>query len=95
MLKYFTRIGISLSVLINVIFGGKCNQTFSARNYQWKRENKFNLVYILDLLFFDEYHCKESWIWWIVHDDLIQKNYEEYVSGKQIVESEIYITRYV
>lgn len=63
--KYIERIGIALSVLLNVILGGYSNQTFSARNYGWKREGKFNLVWLIDILFwFDPDHCMNSWIYW-------------------------------
>ena len=32
------------SVLINVIFGGDSNQTISARNWELRRNGKFNIV---------------------------------------------------
>jgi hypothetical protein len=46
--KYLSRIGIALSVLFNVILGGYSNQTFSARNWSWKRKGKWNLVWLID-----------------------------------------------
>ena len=46
--KYVSRIGIALSVLLNVILGGYSNQTFSARNWGWYREGKWNLVWFID-----------------------------------------------
>lgn len=48
MLHYFARIGIALSVLLNVILGGPSNQTFSARNYGWQRAGRHNLVFLID-----------------------------------------------
>lgn len=45
---YFARIGIALSVLLNVILGGKSNQTFSARNWDLKRRKKPNMVNCID-----------------------------------------------
>lgn len=48
MLMYFKRIGIALSVLLNVTLGGKSNQTFSARNWDRKRNGKTNLVLLID-----------------------------------------------
>lgn len=51
MLKYFYRIGIALSVLLNVVLGGYSNQTFSARNWGWKRSKKPNLVWLIDAIF--------------------------------------------
>lgn len=47
-LMYFGRIGIALSVLFNVILGGYSNQTFSARNWGWKRQGKPNIVWLID-----------------------------------------------
>lgn len=49
---YFARIGIALSVLFNVILGGYSNQTFSARNYAWKRKGVMNLAYVIDTVFY-------------------------------------------
>lgn len=48
MLKYLARIGIALSVLLNVILGGPSNQTFSARNWGRKRKGQANLVWLID-----------------------------------------------
>lgn len=48
MLTYFKRIGIALSVLLNVVLGGPSNQTFSARNWGWKRNKQLNLVWLVD-----------------------------------------------
>ena len=65
--KYFQRIFIALSILLNVILGGYSNQSFSARNYGWKREGKVNLVLLIDTIFwFDPDHCMQSWSYWIV-----------------------------
>lgn len=66
--KYMKRIGIALSVLINVFFGGESNQTFSARNYGWKKQKKPNLVWLIDFVakygFKDPDHCLNSWVYW-------------------------------
>jgi hypothetical protein len=40
--------GTALSILLNVILGGRSNQTFSARNYQRKLDGKPNLVWLID-----------------------------------------------
>ena len=48
---YITRLILVLSVLINVFLGGKSNQTFSTRNWEWKRAGKFNVVFLIDFLF--------------------------------------------
>lgn len=78
---YFIRIGIALSVLLNVILGGSSNQTFSARNYHWKRQGKINFVREIDFLsnlisktikiIFKvnidlTNHCMTSWSYWII-----------------------------
>ena len=63
--KYLQRVGIAISVLFNVILGGYSNQSFSARNYAWKRANKPNLVWLIDSIFwFDQNHCMNSWLYW-------------------------------
>ncbi len=68
---YFERVGIALSILFNTLTGGPSNQTFSARNYGWKREGRYNLVYIIDLLYYyDPNHCMESWVWWYTRRDI-------------------------
>jgi len=69
--KYFQRVGIAISVLFNVILGGYSNQSFSARNYAWKREGRTNLVWIIDFLFwFDPEHCMNSWLYWYTRKTL-------------------------
>ena len=55
------RIILFVSRVINVLTGGSWYQTFSARNHDWKREGKFNLVRLIDLLLGDG-HCMMSWI---------------------------------
>jgi len=60
---YTTRVGIALSVLFNVLLGGESNQTFSARNWGWERDGKFNLCNVIDF-FFGQGHCLECWAYW-------------------------------
>ena len=62
---YLKRILTALSVLINVILGGQNNQTFSARNHQWQKEGKPNIVYFIDMLI-GKGHCLEAWAYWKV-----------------------------
>jgi len=62
---YLFRVGIALSILINVILGGKSNQTFSARNYQRKKDSKPNLVWFIDLVL-QKGHCQMCWVNWTV-----------------------------
>jgi len=69
--KYIERVGIAFSVLLNVILGGYSNQTFSARNYGWKREGKPNLVWLIDAIFWsNSNHCLDAWSYWIVRKEL-------------------------
>lgn len=56
-----------MSVLFNVLTGGSSNQTFSARNWQWKKDGRFNLVWIIDKLAGKD-HCAECWVYWKVRD---------------------------
>ncbi len=66
MKDYFSRLGTAISVLLNVILGGYSNQTISARNYDFKKRNLPNAVYLIDKLFFwDKEHCKICWVYWI------------------------------
>lgn len=63
--KYVARVSVALSVLFNVLLGGPSNQTFSARNYGWKRKGKYNLEWFINsLIWFDKDHCKRSWTYW-------------------------------
>ncbi len=66
-MKYLTRTGVAMSVLFNVLTGGASNQTFSARNWQWKKDGKFNLVWIIDKIL-GKGHCTECWVYWKVRD---------------------------
>lgn len=63
MTLYFYRVGIALSILFNTMTGGETNQTFSARNYEWKRNKKFNIVKYIDMVL-GAGHCLECWITW-------------------------------
>ena len=68
---YLSRIGIAMSVLFNVILGGHSNQTFSARNWHWKRSNKWHIVPIIDTLWYKEpNHCLVCWTYWIVRKEI-------------------------
>lgn len=69
--KYIVRVGIALSVLLNVILGGPSNQTFSARNWGWKRNKKPNIVWLIDKFFFlEDHHCMTSWVYWRLRKNL-------------------------
>lgn len=69
-MMYFYRVGIALSVLLNVMLGGYSNQTFSARNWAWKREGRWNMVWLIDKISCQG-HCRMSWIYWVVRKDKI------------------------
>lgn len=85
LLKYLLRVGIAISVLINVILGGPSNQTFSARNYGWKLEKKLNLVWLIDsIFFFDKNHSLYSWVYWKAGKNLRKKQYYKQISEDYI-----------
>ena len=65
MRAYLFRVGIALSILINVILGGRSNQTFSARNYQRQRDGKANCVKAIDRVLGKD-HCLFCWTNWKV-----------------------------
>lgn len=78
MKDYVWRVGVSISVLLNVILGGSPDQSFSARNYEWKRQGRFNLVWLIDLVFRsalrEDSHCLESWSYWKIRVTKLHKN---------------------
>jgi len=78
MLEYLKRVGIALSVLFNVLLGGYSNQSFSARNYAWKKQGKRNLVSVIDFVFKkvfkDDNHCLSAWVYWYTRKNYKQRN---------------------
>jgi len=66
--SYLHRVGLALSVLFNVITGGASNQTFSARNWHWQKNNRPNIVWLIDLLL-GRNHCMECWVYWKVREN--------------------------
>ena len=60
---YLKSVLRALSILMNVILGGAMNQTFSARNYQRKKDDKKNLVSLIDMLLGED-HCMLCWVRW-------------------------------
>lgn len=83
MVKYFNRISVAFSILLNCILGGKSNQTFSARNWQRQRDGKLNLVWLLDLIFLKRGHCSDSWIKWTLINNSITNYNENMGFGKK------------
>lgn len=67
-MTYVVRVAVALSVLFNVLTGGASNQTFSARNWGWKKQGKPNLVWLIDFLFGRD-HCAECWVYWQARKD--------------------------
>jgi hypothetical protein len=65
--KYINRVLVATSVWINVVTGGASNQTFSARNWHWKKNGKPNAVYVIDFFLGDD-HCSECWVYWKVRE---------------------------
>ncbi len=63
--NYAMRMLIATSILINVLTGGPSNQTFSARNWGWKKVGKPNIVWVIDILLGAQ-HCAVSWAYWTV-----------------------------
>jgi hypothetical protein len=75
-IDYIKRCGTAFSVFFNVIFFGESNQTFSARNWHWKRNSKPNIVWLINVAFNDSHHCMESWVYWKVRKDFGSKTKE-------------------
>ena len=65
MSRYLSNLSDATSVLLNVALGGEPNQTFAARMWQRKKNSKFNIVIILDLIFGRD-HCAKQWAYWII-----------------------------
>jgi len=84
---YWMRVFTALSILINVILGGKSSQTFSARNYERKRSGKWHLVELIDFLFKnDPEHCLGSWVNWQVRKTAIDKFQREKANESRTIE---------
>lgn len=54
-----------MSMTTNKMLGGETRQTFSAANWQRKRNGQLNLVPVIDLVF-GRGHCVEAWVNWKV-----------------------------
>lgn len=79
--RYFSRVGTAISVLLNVLLGGASNQTLSARNYALQKQGKPNFVWLIDTLFFwDDNHCMTSWLYWFLRKD-VQHEMKEKLNG--------------
>ena len=65
MTRYIGNLSTALSVLLNVALGGDICQTFAARNWQRKKDNKFNIASIIDAFLGRDY-CAKQWAYWKV-----------------------------
>jgi cytochrome c-type biogenesis protein CcmH/NrfG len=63
LVTYLNRVTLALSILVNVLLGGHSYQTIGARNLQRMRDNKLNLVWLLDFIYGD-CHSLNLWIDW-------------------------------
>lgn len=73
-ISYLKRNGTAISILFNTLTGGASNQTFSARNWEWKRLGKYNIVWAIDSLFFlESEHCFDKWVYWRCRKDVIHE----------------------
>ena len=85
--KYFSRVFIAFSILLNAIFGGKNNQTLSATQWDRKIAKKIHFVWLVDRIFWWEpNHCEDSWIKWKIINEAIDKYdgvADHYYSGRK------------
>ena len=76
--KWFGRVCISWSIFVNTFFGGKNNQTVSARQYFRQCQNRWNFCFLINGFFWwQENHCKDSYDKWEVINNAMQY-YDEY-----------------
>jgi hypothetical protein len=68
LIGYINRVLTAFSVLINVLLGGSNNQTFSARNWQWRKDGKPNIVWLIDAILGED-HCSGCWVYWKVRKE--------------------------
>ena len=61
---------VRMSIRLNKMLGGDAQQTFSARNWQRKRDGLPNLVFPIDFVL-GKGHCCECWVNWKIrrYDD--------------------------
>ena len=86
---YCFRVFTMLSCVFNALLGGMAYQSFSVRNWEWKRQGRYNLVYPIDYVL-GEYHCLNSWVSWRIARDNIRKLRKEYRDA----EEKYYITQW-
>jgi hypothetical protein len=64
-LSYLYRVGIALSMFVNVLLGGPIGQTISARQHELQRNGKFSFSKLIDSLCGKD-HCMSCWAYWKV-----------------------------
>lgn len=74
MKRYIKRVTRAASIFFNVLIGGYDDQTFAARNWVWKKREKKNLVWLIDMIFGKDY-CVSAWVDWQL-SKLRDKDYE-------------------
>ena len=75
--QYINKVCISFSIMLNVILGGSLNQTLSATQWDRKRNNKLNIVWLIDSFFFwQKNHCLEAWIKWNIIQQAIGRYHD-------------------
>ena len=86
MKDYIKRVSISTSILLNVLTGGKSNQTLSAQQHQRKRDKKWNICFIIDKIFwYEPEHCMDAWVKWrLIHKAL---NYYDNIGEEYFTKS--------
>jgi hypothetical protein len=89
--KYLNRVGVAFSIFVNVVAGGSSNQTFSARNYNWRIQGRLNIVWLIDKFFwFDKNHCLMAWVYWKTSKDLRKKQFYKEISEDYIRKDSLY-----
>ena len=80
-IKYFSRVLLSFSILLNTVLGGSTNQSFSARNWELKLNNLPNAVWLIDAIFFRHInHCEQSYVKWQMIKQAIERYNKQYRS---------------
>ena len=86
---YCIRVFTMTSCVFNALLGGVAYQSFSVRNWEWKRQRRYNIVFIIDKLL-GQGHCLNSWVSWKIARDNIKKLRKEYKDA----EEKYYITQW-
>lgn len=90
-IEYFNNILASFFAFINVLLGGPIYQSFAARNYDLRKRGKFNITFLIDVMFFvfrgRKNHCMHSWIDWTLKNT-INHNLKEKLLEEEEYEEE-------